>query len=165
MPDDDNVKWMPIKDIHREEGARELTESPEMEPYLNFAVALMRGHDPEPELDELRQLPLEERHIWRVVSALKWGFADFDDLSVSADRDTTPPEDLAKAFDLLPPIQQGRNAADEGKKRERSKVDKPTHWRRLNSTGVPVFVTSHKQNRCYWNTTCVPNQSQGPKKM
>jgi hypothetical protein len=70
MPDDD-IKYMPIKDLHQEEGARELAASPEMEPYLNFASALMQGHDPEPELEAIRQLPLEERYVWRVASALK----------------------------------------------------------------------------------------------
>jgi hypothetical protein len=102
MPNDDNpIKYMPIKDLHQEPGAKELTESPEMEPYLNFAVALMQGADPEPELEALRQLPLEKRYVWRVASALRWGFADFDDLSVSADRDTLTPEDLASVLDLL----------------------------------------------------------------
>jgi len=101
MPDDNNIKWMPIKDLHQEEGAKELTESPEMEPYLNFAAALMQGHDPEPELEAIRQLPLEERYVWRVASALKWAFADLDDLSVSADKDTLTPEDFAKVQDLL----------------------------------------------------------------
>lgn len=101
MPDDNNIKWIPIKDLHQEEGAKELTESPAMEPYLNFATALMRGHDPEPELDELRQLPLEERYVWRVASALKWGFADLDDLSVEADKLTLTAEDLARVTDLL----------------------------------------------------------------
>jgi hypothetical protein len=36
-----------------------------------------------------------------VLSALKWAFADLDDLSVSADKDTLTPEDLAKVKDLL----------------------------------------------------------------
>ena len=36
-----------------------------------------------------------------LASALKWGFADFDDLSAIADRETLPPEDLAKILDLL----------------------------------------------------------------
>jgi hypothetical protein len=72
-----------------------------MEPYLNFATALMQGHDPEPELAALRQLPLENRYVWRIASALKWAFADFDDLSLSADKDTLTPEDLAKVLDLL----------------------------------------------------------------
>ncbi|MGA3074941.1 MAG: hypothetical protein ABSG56_14725 [Bryobacteraceae bacterium] len=62
MPDDDSpIKYVPISQLHQEPGARELTESPEMEPYLNFAAALMQGNDPEPELDALRHLPLEER--------------------------------------------------------------------------------------------------------
>ena len=40
-------------------------------------------------------------HLWRVVSALKWGFADFDDLGVDADRQTLSPEDFGKVMDLL----------------------------------------------------------------
>ena len=49
----------------------------------------------------LRQLPLENRYVWRIASALKWAFADFDDLSVSADNYTLTPEDLARVLDLL----------------------------------------------------------------
>jgi len=40
-------------------------------------------------------------YVWRVASALKWAFADLDDLSVSADKDTLTPEDFAKVQDLL----------------------------------------------------------------
>jgi hypothetical protein len=72
-----------------------------MEPYLNFAVALMQGNDPTPELEAIRQLPVEKRYVWRVASALKWGFADFDDLGVDADRRTLSPEDFAKVTELL----------------------------------------------------------------
>jgi len=101
MPDEDNIKWMPIKDLHQEEGAHELATSPNMEPYLNFVAAVIQGHDPEPELEAIRQVPLEERYVWRVASALKWGFADLDDLSVEADKLTLTPEDLARVTDLL----------------------------------------------------------------
>ena len=101
MPEDDNIKWMPINELHQEEGAKELTESPDMEPYLNFAAALMQGADPEPELEAIRQLPLEKRYVWRVASALRWAFAYLDDLSVSADKLTLTPEDLARVTDLL----------------------------------------------------------------
>ncbi len=101
MPDSDDIKYVPIQDLHQEPGAHELATSPSMEPYLNFAAALMQGHDPEPELDALRQLPLEERYVWRVASALGWAFADLDDLSVSADRDTLTPEDFGRVVDLL----------------------------------------------------------------
>ena len=36
-----------------------------------------------------------------MASALKWGFADFDDLGVEADRATLTAEDFAKVKDLL----------------------------------------------------------------
>jgi hypothetical protein len=72
-----------------------------MEPYLNFAAALMQGHDPEPELEAIRQLPVEKRYVWRVASALKWGFADFDNLTVEADKLTLTPEDFDRVMDLL----------------------------------------------------------------
>ena len=39
--------------------------------------------------------------MWRVASALKWGFADFDDLGVDADRQTLSTDDFAKVMDLL----------------------------------------------------------------
>lgn len=101
MPDDDNIKWMPIKDLHQEPGAKELAESPEMEPYLNFIGALMQGADPAAALEAIRQLPLEKRYVWRIASALKWGLADCDDLSVKADRQTLTDEDFAKVSDSL----------------------------------------------------------------
>ncbi len=42
-------------------------------------------------------LPLEKRYAWRVASALKWAFADFENLNVVADRRTLSQEDLNKA--------------------------------------------------------------------
>ena len=81
---DDSIKRVPISDLRQEEGAQELATSPDMEPYLQFAMAVMQGADPTAELDAIRRLPLEKRYVWRVASALKWGFADFDDPSVSA---------------------------------------------------------------------------------
>src|ERR1017187_7523719 len=100
MPDDP-IKQFRISDLRQEEGAHELATSPEMEPYIQFAIALMQGAEPMPELEAIRQLPLEKRYVWRVASALKWGFADFDDLSVEADRLTLSQEDFAKVMDLL----------------------------------------------------------------
>jgi hypothetical protein len=46
-------------------------------------------------------LPLEKRYVWRVASALKWGLADCESLSVEADRQTLTPEDFAKVIELL----------------------------------------------------------------
>jgi hypothetical protein len=101
MADDDRIARIPINNLRQEEGAEELAESPDMEPYLRFAMALMQGKDPEPELEAIRRLPVEKRYVWRVASALKWGFADFDDLSVDADKQTLSPEDFAKVMELL----------------------------------------------------------------
>jgi hypothetical protein len=97
----DDIKRMPIKDLRQEEGAHELASSPDMEPYLDFIKAVMPDHDPSPELEAIRQLPLEKRYVWRIASALKWGLADCDDLSVEADKRTSTPEDFAKVMDLM----------------------------------------------------------------
>jgi hypothetical protein len=75
---DDYIKRMPIKDLRQEEGASELASSPDMEPYLEYIMALMQSTDVQPHLEALSKLPLEKRYVWRVASALKWGFADFD---------------------------------------------------------------------------------------
>ena len=101
MPEDDFTKRIPISQLHQEPGAHELGSSPDMEPYLRFVLAVMQNHDPSPELETIRQLPVEKRYVWRVASALKWGFADFDSLNVSADKKTLTPEDFAKVMDLL----------------------------------------------------------------
>jgi hypothetical protein len=101
---EENIRRIPIRDLVREEGADELVNSPDMEPYLQLAMAVMQDADPTTELEALeaiRQLPLKKRYVWRVASALKWGFADFDDLGVKADKETLTPEDFAKVMELL----------------------------------------------------------------
>ena len=98
---DDKIKNIPMKDLRKEDGAKELTDSPNMEPYLEYIMASMQGADITPHLELLSNLPLEKRYVWRIASALKWGFADFDNMTVAADRDTINPEDFAKVIDLL----------------------------------------------------------------
>lgn len=97
----DQPRRIPITELHQEDGAHELATSPDMKPYIKFAMAVIQGSDAAPEREVIRQLPLEKRYVWRVASALKWGFADFDDLSVDADRETLAPEDQEKVVDLL----------------------------------------------------------------
>jgi len=101
MPDANPIQRIPIHQLHQEPGAEELATSQEMRPYIEFAMALMQGHDTESELEAIRQLPVEKRYVWRIASALKWAFADLDDLSVEADKLTLTPEDFAKVGDLL----------------------------------------------------------------
>jgi hypothetical protein len=90
-----------ISDIKMEDGARELLDSPDAQPYIRLAVALAADRDLEPALQDISQLPLDKRYLWRVVSALKWAFVDLDDLSVVVDRKTLSPEDLKKIEELL----------------------------------------------------------------
>jgi len=97
----DEIKRIPIKDLRQEEGASELASSPDMGPYLEYIMASMQGADVQPHLEALSKLPLEKRYVWRVASAMKWGFADFDSEPVVADRDTLNPHDFAKVVDLL----------------------------------------------------------------
>src|ERR1039457_6525666 len=72
-----------------------------MKPYLEFIKAVIQDHDPAPELEAIRQMPLEKRYIWRVASALKWGLADCESMSVEADMQTLTPDDFAKVMELL----------------------------------------------------------------
>ena len=98
---DENINRIPTKDIRQEEGAHELASSPDMKPYLEFIKAVIQEHDPSTELEVIRRLPLEKRYVWRVASALKWGLADCESLSVEADKHTLTPNDFAKVKELL----------------------------------------------------------------
>ena len=98
---DRKSKPIPLKDLISEDGAHELATSPDMQPYLRLMKAGLQDHDTEPNVREIAQLPLEKRYVWRVASALKWAFADFDDVNVGIDRETLSEDDLGKVLDLL----------------------------------------------------------------
>ena len=93
---DDEIRQVPVGELKSEEGAHDLATSPNMEPYLRLAMAEVQGADLGPELEAIRRLPLEERYVWRVASALKWAFADFDSQNVAADKGTLSAEDGRK---------------------------------------------------------------------
>ena len=99
--DEDYIKRIPSDQLKADETAEDLLDSPEMQPYIRLAMAGLNGADVQPQLDALRDLPLELRYIWRVASALKWAFADFDTVNVRADVDTLSDEDLAKVLKML----------------------------------------------------------------
>jgi hypothetical protein len=80
MTDDDSIKQIPIGDLRTEPEAEDLLESAAMEPYLNLAMAVMGGKDTSPAIEGLAALALEKRYVWRVASALKWAFVDFETL-------------------------------------------------------------------------------------
>jgi hypothetical protein len=87
--------------LKMEDGAEELLNSPEMQPYGRYIEAAMTNADLDPFLREIAALPLEKRYVWRVASALKWGFADFEDWSVVVDRKTLEQADFDKLMHLL----------------------------------------------------------------
>jgi hypothetical protein len=99
--DEDPIKHIPISDLMIDPTAEDLIESPAMEPYVNLALAVMGHKDAGPAVEAITALPLESRYTWRVASALKWAFADFENLNVVADRRTLRQEDLDRLVDLL----------------------------------------------------------------
>jgi hypothetical protein len=50
---------------------------------------------------DLKNLIIEDRYLWRVASALKWAFADFDSASVRADMATIITDDDRKRLSEL----------------------------------------------------------------
>jgi len=101
MPDGNPIMYVPINELHQEDGAKELTESPKMEPYLEFIKAGMQGSDGKPELEAIRKLSVDRRYIWRITSGLKTAFADFDSGTVKIDLATMTPKALRTTTDLL----------------------------------------------------------------
>ena len=95
------LKMVALDNLVVEEGAEEILSSPEMQPYLRYVEALLAGRELQPALEDIRQLPLEKRYVWRIASALKWGFADFDNVNVAVDQATLLPRELAKVIELL----------------------------------------------------------------
>ena len=98
---DERITSLPISEIHSEDGAQDLVRSERMKPYLALLKAQMSGQDTEPYLAALAALPLEERYVWRVVSALKWAFCDLDTETAMADLHTLSETDLKKVVEPL----------------------------------------------------------------
>src|SRR6266436_2900543 len=99
--ENNEIKYMRTKDIKFEEGAEELLHSPLMRPYIEAAKALLQNTDAREAIADIAALPLEKRYVWRIVSALKWGFADYDSGSVAIDHETLSPEDRKRVVESL----------------------------------------------------------------
>lgn len=84
-----------------EEGALDLAESKSMKPYMDLTIAMIQGRDVATALREIASLPLEERYVWRIASALKWALVDFNPSSLRADIKSLAPADLAKVRQLV----------------------------------------------------------------
>jgi hypothetical protein len=98
---DGKISSLPISEIHSEDGAQELVRSEKMKPYLALMKAQIAGQDTEPNLAALAALPLEERYVWRVISALKWAFCDLETENAIADFRTLSEEDRVRVAEPL----------------------------------------------------------------
>ncbi|HXZ32198.1 MAG TPA: hypothetical protein VEH30_07950 [Terriglobales bacterium] len=92
MKDDMEPEIIPMKEIAIDPLAQELVRSEQSRPYIDY---FMKDYSNDADgvekaLQVLRDLPLEKRYTWRVFSALKWAFADFDDQYVRLDLSHIP---------------------------------------------------------------------------
>ena len=78
---------IPVNEIAIDPLAQELVRSEQSRPYTDYFMKAYRNDAEglENALQVLQDLPLERRYTWRVFSALKWAFADFDDECVKLD--------------------------------------------------------------------------------
>ena len=116
-------KSIPISALHQEAGAQDLVRSEKMRPYLELLKAHIGGQDTASYLAALAELPLEERYVWRVISALKWAFCDLETENVLADLETLSEDDLklvseplairAMQFSLFAKALLGQEAAEQ----------------------------------------------------
>ena len=97
----DETAKIDLNKIVMEDGAHELASSPDMRPYVEYTIAELQGKDTMHAFDAIISMPLEKRYIWRVASALKWAFADFDDENVALDIRTVVFDDLARVSELI----------------------------------------------------------------
>jgi hypothetical protein len=94
-------KYIPIDALRAESGSEELVNSESMKPYMELLIAKMGGRDTSRALAALAALPLEQRYVWRVISALKWGLCDLETENVAADIATLSEQDLKSVAEPL----------------------------------------------------------------
>ncbi len=96
-------KNIPLKDIKIDPLAKELVTSEKAKPYLDYFKKALSNDAAGAlaALKVLQELPLEQRYTWRVLSALKWAFADFDDECVRLDLPHIPEPKRTEIFKEL----------------------------------------------------------------
>ena len=96
-------EMIPLKELKIDPLAQELVRSEQSRPYMDYWMRAYSNDTAgvESALQVLQDLPLEKRYTWRVVSALKWGLADFDDECVKLDLPHIPEEKRAEMLKEL----------------------------------------------------------------
>jgi hypothetical protein len=83
----ESIRRIKIKDLKVTPLGEELVNSEAMRPYLSYAIAelTVSAQAMQDSGAIIKNLPLEQRYIWRVLRALESGFADFDSYSIKLD--------------------------------------------------------------------------------
>ena len=81
------IRTMKVRDLKVDPLAEDLARSAAMRPYMNYYEAVVKNdhQGAEDAAQQIKHLPLEQRYIWRIMSALKWGLSDFDFKTVKLD--------------------------------------------------------------------------------
>jgi len=95
------TKMVSLSELRTEAGSEELVRSERMKPYLKLLKAELCGQDTSEPLAALAALSLEDRYVWRVISALKWGLCDLETENVAAVLATLPAEAIKSVTEPL----------------------------------------------------------------
>jgi hypothetical protein len=81
------IRTVKVMDLKGDPLAVDLAGSAAMRPYMNYYEAVVKNDHQAAEdaTQQIKHLPLEQRYIWRIMSALKWGLCDFDSKTVKLD--------------------------------------------------------------------------------
>jgi hypothetical protein len=116
-----------LRGIETDPLAHELATSEGTRPYLDCLIEAYRNNAAglEAALQVVRDLPLEKRYTWRVFSALKRAFADFEDEYVALDLPHIPEptrsemtEELERRFQQFLMLLKVFNEQGDGTRRE-----------------------------------------------
>jgi hypothetical protein len=97
----EDIQIVPTREIKIEDGAQDMMESPDLQPYLESIQVVVTGRGKDNATKALSELPLERRYIYRIASSLRNAFCDFDKSSVRADLSTMNADDFDTVVGLI----------------------------------------------------------------
>jgi phage tail sheath protein FI len=95
------IRQIELSKIKTDPVGDDLTKSPEMKPYVDVIVALMKKEGVKEAVQRVADLNLNERYVWRVASALDLAFADLDSESALLDWEVMSDDERAEISEML----------------------------------------------------------------
>jgi hypothetical protein len=85
-------KYIPLDKFKIDPEAAALLDAPQMAIYDRILMAAMQNRDEalRAALRDLSAIPLSQRYVWGIISALGFAFGDFDSACIKLDLDTLP---------------------------------------------------------------------------